>query len=113
MFDYFLITFRKIKNSFCGIKVMENVKKQPLIRWLPNMKKVLYALVPLMLASIYFFGWKSLVIIAISNVVGFLTEYIFNRIVYKEPVSSLYSLRVVFLLLHFLQAFLYGWWWLE
>ncbi len=63
-------------------------KKQPLIRWLPNMKRVLYALVPLMLASIYFFGWRSLVLIVVVNIAGFLTEYIFLRLTYKEPVSS-------------------------
>ncbi|MBN1835466.1 MAG: RnfABCDGE type electron transport complex subunit D [Spirochaetales bacterium] len=51
------------------------------------MVRVLYALVPAVLGSVYLFGWRSLVILAISNAVGFLTEYLFLR-PRKEPVSS-------------------------
>ncbi len=63
-------------------------KKKPLIRWMPNMKKVLYALIPASIASVYFFGWRSLVIIAVANISAFLAEYIFLKFTYKEPVSS-------------------------
>lgn len=51
------------------------------------MVRVLYALIPIILASIYFFGWRCLLILVIVNAVGFITEYLFVRN-YKEPVSS-------------------------
>jgi Na+-transporting NADH:ubiquinone oxidoreductase subunit B len=66
---------------------MAEARKQKLIQWQPPMVRVVYALIPATLASVYFFGWRSLVILAISNAVGFLTEYLFLR-PRKEPVSS-------------------------
>jgi Na+-transporting NADH:ubiquinone oxidoreductase subunit B len=51
------------------------------------MKRVLYALVPVVLASIYFFGWRSLVVLAVTSAAAFLTEFLFVR-ARKEPVSS-------------------------
>lgn len=66
---------------------MEETKKKPLIMKQKPMYQVVLALVPLALASIYFFGWKSLAVLAIVNAAGFLSEYIFAR-VYKTQVSS-------------------------
>jgi len=66
---------------------MAEAKRQKLIQWQPPMVRVVYALIPAVIASVYFFGWRSLVILAISNVVGFLTEYLFLR-PRKEPVTS-------------------------
>ncbi len=43
------------------------------------MDKVLYALVPIMLFSIFLFGWRVLSIILISNTFAFITEYMFIR----------------------------------
>ncbi|UCG00159.1 MAG: RnfABCDGE type electron transport complex subunit D [Spirochaetaceae bacterium] len=51
------------------------------------MKRVLFALIPAVIASIYFFGWRSLVILAIVNAAGFLTEFLFLRH-RKEPGTS-------------------------
>jgi len=51
------------------------------------MKRVLYALTPLMAASVYFFGWRSLIMLALVNAAGFATEYAFVRS-WKEPVTS-------------------------
>ncbi len=62
-------------------------RPQPLIRWLPPMKKVLWALLPATLASIYFFGWRALVLILITVLVAFLAELLFARH-YNEPVHS-------------------------
>jgi Na+-transporting NADH:ubiquinone oxidoreductase subunit B len=63
-------------------------KKIPLIKWqLPN-KRVLYALVPAVLASIYFFGWRSLLLLTVVCIIGFLTELVFVRAYYKEPATS-------------------------
>src|SRR5210317_2043456 len=65
----------------------KTVKKIPLIKWQLPMQRVLWALAPAVLASIYFFGWRSLVVLLVVNIAGFLTEYCFCRY-YKEPVSS-------------------------
>ncbi|MCE1245486.1 MAG: RnfABCDGE type electron transport complex subunit D [Firmicutes bacterium] len=62
-------------------------KKIPLINWQPPMVKVLYALIPLVLASVYFFGWRCLLVIGTVNLAGFLMEYLFVRN-WKEPVSA-------------------------
>ena len=61
--------------------------KKPLILKQKPMVQVVYALVPLALASVYFFGWRSLVILAVVNLAGFLTEYIVTKI-YGQQVSS-------------------------
>ncbi len=62
-------------------------KQQRLILWQLPMKRVIYALIPAAVASLYFFGWRSLVILAVVNAAGFLTEFIFLRF-RKEPVTS-------------------------
>jgi len=51
------------------------------------MLQVVCTLIPLVVASVYFFGWRSLVILAVVNLAGFASEYIFARI-YKQQVSS-------------------------
>ncbi|MBN1900206.1 RnfABCDGE type electron transport complex subunit D [Candidatus Sumerlaeota bacterium] len=51
------------------------------------MANAFYALVPIVIASVYFFGWRSLALLVIVNIAGFLTEYAFCR-VYRQPVSS-------------------------
>lgn len=65
----------------------ESKMKKPLILKQKPMLQVVYALVPLVIASIYFFGWKSLLVLAVVNLGGFLAEYLFAR-VYKQQVSS-------------------------
>jgi Na+-transporting NADH:ubiquinone oxidoreductase subunit B len=66
---------------------MAEAKKQKLILWQLPMKRVLYGLTPAVIASIYLFGWRSLVILAVVNAAGFLTEFLFLR-PRKEPVTS-------------------------
>ena len=56
---------------------MAEAKKQKLIQWQLPMKRVLLALIPAVIASIYFYGWRALVILVIVNVTGFLTEFLF------------------------------------
>ena len=46
------------------------------------MNKVLYALVPSIILSVFLFGWRSLVVILFTNAIAFLTEYLFIR---KKP----------------------------
>jgi len=60
---------------------------KPQIIWQKPMTLVLKALVLPVIASIYFFGWRSILLIVISNLFGFLTEYIYNQF-YEKPVTS-------------------------
>ncbi len=43
------------------------------------MNRVLYALIPLMLFSVYLFGWRTFAVVAIANIFAFVTEYLFIR----------------------------------
>jgi RnfABCDGE-type electron transport complex D subunit len=43
------------------------------------MNKVLYALIPITLFSIFLFGWRVLAVVLISNIFAFLTEFMFVR----------------------------------
>jgi Na+-transporting NADH:ubiquinone oxidoreductase subunit B len=65
---------------------MTAANKKPLIMKQKIMTRVVISLVPLAVASVYFFGWKALAVLAIVNVAGFLSEYVFAR-VYKTQVS--------------------------
>jgi len=64
-------------SEILGIKFM----KQPMMR------KVLYALAPIILASVYFFGWRSLLLILVSILFGTLAEWTFKRNS-KKPVTE-------------------------
>jgi Na+-transporting NADH:ubiquinone oxidoreductase subunit B len=66
---------------------MAEAKKQPVILWQLPMQRVLIALLPAALASIWFFGWRSLVVLAVANAAAFLTEFAFTR-ARKEPVTQ-------------------------
>lgn len=43
------------------------------------MRRVLYALTPIFLFSVYLYGWRSLTIMAVSLVMGTMTEYFFEK----------------------------------
>lgn len=45
----------------------------------PQMRRVLYALVPVLLSAIYFFGWRALAVLAVCNVAGMAVEYFTSR----------------------------------
>jgi Na+-transporting NADH:ubiquinone oxidoreductase subunit B len=64
------------------------------------MVRVLYALIPVALAGIYFFGWRVAAIIAAAGIAGFLTEWIMvsqkkGKVTYACFVSTtLYALSL-------------------
>lgn len=62
-------------------------KHIPVVKWQLPMKRVLYALAPVAVASLYFYGWRVILVLAVCNLFGFLTEYAFTRR-WKQPVSS-------------------------
>jgi len=59
----------------------------PVVKWQLPMKRVLYALVPILFSSVYFYGWRVILLLAACNLFGFLTERTFTRR-WKQPVSS-------------------------
>lgn len=65
---------------------MTAAKKKSLVMKQKIMARVVYSLIPIAVVSVYFFGWKTLAVLAIVNVAGFLSEYIFAR-VYKTQVT--------------------------
>lgn len=54
----------------------------------PPMVRVVYALVPLVLAAIYFFGWRFLAVLALVNIAGILSEYLLARTYGMKVTSS-------------------------
>ncbi len=60
---------------------------QGIIKAQKPMNQVLYALAPAALASIYFFGWRSLVMLVVVNCFAFLSEYCFAKY-YKNQVTA-------------------------
>lgn len=62
-------------------------KPKKLINWQLPMQRVLYALAPIVASGVYFFGWRSLVVVAVANAVAFFSEYVFTRRE-GQPVTS-------------------------
>ncbi len=61
-------------------------KPHKLLMKQPNMQRVLYALAPVLVAGIYFYGWRVLALLLVTQIVGFATEYIMERR-QNKPVS--------------------------
>lgn len=59
----------------------------PWIKWQSPMIKVLYALIPVMFAAVFFFGWRCLTLMAVVMLAAYLTEYAFTHLK-REPVTS-------------------------
>jgi Na+-transporting NADH:ubiquinone oxidoreductase subunit B len=58
-----------------------------LVNWQKLMVRVLIATVPLIAFAVYLFGLRILLLLAVTNLAGFITEYLFTRREGK-PVSS-------------------------
>lgn len=52
-----------------------------------NMRAVLFALTPIFIAGIYFFGWRVLAMLLVSIISGYLSEYMFKR-KSKKPMAE-------------------------
>ena len=62
-------------------------KAKPLLRKQPIMRRVVIGSIPCIAGAVYFFGWRSLAVVAVSCLFGFLIEYLFCR-KRGEPVSE-------------------------
>ncbi len=77
---------------------MTAARKKPLIMKQKVMLRVVLSLVPLALASVYFFGWKTLAVLAIVNAAGFLSEYVFARVYKKQVTMAVFVTNFLFAL---------------
>ncbi|MGB7053720.1 MAG: RnfABCDGE type electron transport complex subunit D [bacterium] len=62
-------------------------KKSRIIMKQAIMRRMIIGLVPCTIASVYFFGWRSLFLVLVSCAVGSATEYLFTRR-RNEPVTE-------------------------
>ena len=75
-----------------------NAKKNSFMQMQPPMVRVVYALVPLVLAAIYFYGWRFLVVLAIVNAAGIIAEYLLARTYGMKVTSSVLVTNFLFAL---------------
>jgi Na+-transporting NADH:ubiquinone oxidoreductase subunit B len=53
----------------------------------PMMRRLVYALIPILVASIYFYGWRALILCIVSTLAAVFSEWMFKR-KSKKPVSE-------------------------
>lgn len=56
-----------------------NDKKSGILKKQPIMRRMILALLPCIVASVYFFGWRSLFVIVVSCTIAFFIEHLFTR----------------------------------
>ena len=64
----------------------------------PMMRKVVYALLPLLAAGIYFFGWRVLILTIVVSFFGCLTEWVFVRKTTKKVTEAVWVTNLLFTL---------------
>jgi Na+-transporting NADH:ubiquinone oxidoreductase subunit B len=62
------------------------------------MRKVVYALIPLILAGIYFYGWRTLLLLVSVTVAGCLVEWIFVRKTTKKITEAVIVTSILYTL---------------
>lgn len=62
------------------------------------MIQVLYALSPLCVAAVYFFGWRFLLVLAAVNAAGFIGEYLFTRRLGQSVSSAVFVTSFIYTL---------------
>ena len=62
------------------------------------MQKLLLSLVPIILGAVYFFGWRTLVLMAVVTVAGVLTEHLFQKRLNKPVTEAVLVTCVLFTL---------------
>lgn len=62
------------------------------------MRKVIYALIPIILSAIYFFGWRVLTLLAVVSFFGALTEWVFVRKTTGKITEAVWVTSILFTL---------------
>src|SRR6056297_1310993 len=73
-------------------------KKNSFMQMQPPMIRVLYALIPLVVAALYFFGWRFILVLAIVTGAGILSEYLVARVYGMKVTSSVLVTSFLFAL---------------
>lgn len=72
--------------------------KSKSINWQLPMKRVLYALMPIVASAVYFFGWRTILVLVVANVAGYLSEYSFTRREGQPVTSAVFVTSTLFAL---------------
>lgn len=75
-----------------------NAKKNSFMQMQPPMLKVVYALIPLVIGAVYYFGWRFLAILVLVTAVGILAEYLVARVYGMKVTSSVLVTSFLFAL---------------
>jgi Na+-transporting NADH:ubiquinone oxidoreductase subunit B len=65
----------------------------------PIMRRVLLALVPCVAGSIYFFGWRSLFMVFLAALTGFIVEFVFTRQRGEPTTEAVFVTTTIFTLI--------------
>ncbi|MBA7467635.1 MAG: RnfABCDGE type electron transport complex subunit D [Spirochaeta sp.] len=63
------------------------------------MHRVVLSLIPLVAAAVYFFGWRTLVLLAVVNAAGFLAEFLFARVYRQQVTAAVFVTNFLFTLI--------------
>lgn len=64
----------------------------------PMMRKVIYALTPIMIASIYFYGWRALTLCLVTTAAAVFSEWLFKRKSGKPVSEAVFVTSILFTL---------------
>lgn len=62
------------------------------------MRKVIYALIPLILAGIYFYGWRTLILLLVVTLTACVVEWIFVRKTTKKITEAVFVTAILYTL---------------
>ena len=65
----------------------------------PMMRRVMIATLPCIVSSVYFFGWRSFAVVAISCIAAFLAEYIFTKRSQGPVSEAVFVTAIIFALI--------------
>jgi Na+-transporting NADH:ubiquinone oxidoreductase subunit B len=74
-------------------------KAKKILKKQPAMRRVLLAMLPCIAGAVYFFGWRSLFIVAWSAAVGFIVEFIFTRLRGESVSEAVFVTTTIFSLI--------------
>ena len=72
------------------LSIGKNIRKQPMMR------RVLFSLIPILIYSVYLFGWRVIALLAVVTISGVITEYLFERTRFKPSDSVLVTCFCLF-----------------
>ncbi len=90
--------FDKSGLSTDTVTMSKEKKQQPFMQKQPPMLNVVYALIPLCAAAVYFYGWRFLLVLALVNGAAILAEFLLARAYGMKVTSSVLVTSFLFAL---------------